>query len=90
MYINPSGIVKVLEASGLREPEPPAPPQNILATVVKLPLNRHQLLCSIAGDLRVVMVKDNRNFRPGMSLPVVPDAEVFEYRGKMPRAKGRL
>ena len=87
---------------GLASPAPAAvgmqdgPPARVLMVVRRVPPNIRLLLASILPEKlddrteRVVRVKDNRLFMPGMMLNAIDCGQnLYQFTGRLPRRKGR-
>ena len=79
-------------------PAPPAlaiqdgPAPRVMMVVRRVPPNIRVLLCSPAGSQieRVVRVRDNRLFTPGMVLEAINGGtNGLQFTGRLPRRKGR-
>lgn len=85
---SPADESPVAQAAGV----PDGPPARVSMTVRRVPANIRLLLCSILNDRteRVVRVKDNRLFMPGMNLTALDCGQnLFQFTGRLPRRKGR-
>ena len=82
----PEGVSKVLIWLGLKVPET----DELEVTVLKNCLNPRMLICNAAdGSELKVLVKSNALFMKGMKMKVRKDLNVYEYRGNMPRSRGK-
>ncbi len=71
---------------------PDGPPERVTMVVRRVPPNIRLLLASKLDDRteRVVRVRDNRLFMPGMSLTVIHcGSGLFQFTGRLPRRKGK-
>ena len=71
---------------------PDGPPERVTMVVRRVPPNLRLLLASKLDDRteRVVRVRDNRLFMPGMSLTVIHcGSGLFQFTGRLPRRKGK-
>ena len=85
---SPADESPVAKAAGV----PDGPPERVLMVVRRVPPNIRLLLCSILDDRteRVVRVKDNRLFMPGMALNAIYCGQnLYQFTGRLPRRKGR-
>lgn len=86
------------EANADEPPAPVGPPEKKQVTVAKLYPNT-RLMLALAPESTpekpvqvLVRVRDNRNFMPGMKVPVVHDPRnsSWQFVGRLPRRKGRF
>ena len=71
---------------------PDGPPERVAMVVRRVPPNIRLLLASKLDDRteRVVRVRDNRLFMPGMMLTAIDCGQnLFQFTGRLPRRKGR-
>ena len=87
-----------LPSPAVASPAPPAlgvqdgPAPRVMMVVRRVPPNIRVLLCSPAGSQieRVVRVRDNRLFTPGMVLEAINGGtNGLQFTGRLPRRKGR-
>ena len=83
---------------GAESPQPQAaacpdgPPERVTMVVRRVPPNIRLLLASKADDRteRVVRVRDNRLFMPGMMLTAIHCGNsLYQFMGRLPRRKGK-
>lgn len=90
--------VKAQDEANDEPPAPVGPPEKKEVVVAKLYPNTRLLLALAPGSTPenpvqvLVRVRDNRNFMPGMKVPVVHDSRnsSWQFVGRLPRRKGRL
>lgn len=79
-------------------PAPVGPPEKMKVIIAKLYPNTRLMLAVAEGSTPekpvqvLVRVRDNRNFMPGMKVPVVHDPRnsSWQFVGRLPRRRGRL
>lgn len=71
------------------------PPARAKFEVTRVPANKHLLYCVPTGERAsaaqvLIRVKDNTNFMRGMSLEAIEgEGQSWQYRGRLPRKRGR-
>lgn len=88
---------KNTETTAETPPVPQGPPERKAARVVRLFPNRRLLLARPNDTPKdkpvdvLVIVRDNTNFLPGMSVTIVHDARGnrWQFSGRLPRRKGK-
>lgn len=97
-FLGPLAAPQVVDGAADEPPAPVGPPERKSVRIVKIYPNT-RLMLALAPESTpekpvqvLVRVRDNRQFMPGMVVPVVHDlrSSSWQYVGRLPRRKGRM